>query len=107
MNDAKIKDLIDEKFHMILCQSEASLKFSLSKKERRMIMSKWDSYIGKSGMTMVSSPKNAAENAYVRDPATDWFNSGSPSVLSRRRRQWYVKIPRDLALKILVLGSVP
>lgn len=124
--DAKIKDLLEEKFHSILCQSEASLNlfgpvppiwhggrrtpsvissFSVPKKERKEIMSQWGSYIRKLGMTRVSAPKNAAENAYVLDPATSWFNSGVPSRLWRR--PLYVKIPRHLAMKILVLGSLP
>lgn len=148
MNHAKIKELLEEKFHSILCQSECSLdlsgpaspiwtigrstpsvisSFSVPKKERKEIMSKWGSYIRQLGMTRVYppknnaaenayvldpatgwwtyAPKNAAENAYVLDPATNWFNAGVPSRLWRRRL--YVKVPRELATKILVLGALP
>jgi len=68
-------------------------------------MSHWGSYIRKLGMTRVSAPRNAAENAYIFDSATSWFNAGVRSELWRR--DLYIKIPRELAAKILVLGGLP
>jgi len=97
MMDSKISELLGEKFHSILRQSESSLDLfgpippiwhggrrtqsiissaSVPREDRKKIMAQWGSYIRRSGMTRVSVPRNAAENAYVLDPATSWFNAG-------------------------------
>jgi hypothetical protein len=120
---AKIKELVDRKFWLLLRESEASLElfgpsppmwigslnmpsvisaYSLSQKQREEIMSRWDSYIGGFGMRRVCSPCRHFDGRYILDPAMNWFNAGVP--LELFGPELYIEIPRELALKILVLG---
>lgn len=105
MND-KIKEIIDKKFYSILSEFCGPLwpfgkwTTAFSKNGRRKLLSNWKSYLKLHGMKVVTEKRRHSRSSkiYLNDPATDFL---------KRNDLFYIEIPCDLALKIIVLGSLP
>lgn len=120
--DDKIRKMLNEKFFSCFVGDWPFGKYpgrhpaarALSKRELKKTMSQWKSYLKEIGMRMVyphaidrsefaSGQKSGhcVPKKYIRDPATDWRNApfgGEPM---------YIEIPREVALKILMLEALP
>lgn len=107
----KIKEMMDKGFNATLTDFLGDWPFGrlpassyFAKSGRKKIMSIWKSRLKDSGMRIVTEKgmkRDASDDIHVRDPSTDWRHApfgGDPA---------YVKVPREVALKILVLGMLP
>jgi hypothetical protein len=113
-NARKIRKMTDDKFRAVLLDFIGNWPFGrfpaanvLLKSQRKKFMSRWKSYLKSLGVRLVTethmerATRHACCKLYIRDPATEWRDApfgGTPA---------YIEIPRELALKILVLEALP
>lgn len=117
MDARKIKKMVDDRFYQMLREFVGNWPFgkepmptvstAISKSGRKKLVSKWKSYLKGLDARMVTEKameravRHPRNDVHLRDPATDWRNSpfgGTPA---------YIRIPEELALRILVLGDLP
>lgn len=110
----RIKEILDRKFGDMLGESVGEwpyyrppLPHDFPKSFGKGIVSRWKSYIVGLGMKMVTekgmerASRSPSHEIHVRDPAAGWRDSVFGGVPA------YIRIPEEVAKKILVLGDLP